>query len=168
MIPFLETSRLIIRLIDDNDLDVLYKLNSDPVVMKYVGDGTPDNMEGVKAGLERIKQYYQKHPGFGIWAIIDKKHNKFTGLCMLKYWDDTPEVEVGYRLLQEHWGKGYAYESAEASVKYGRDKLGLKRIIATAHAENIPSIKILEKLGLKFERVETFEGRTKNFYSIDL
>jgi RimJ/RimL family protein N-acetyltransferase len=166
MTAFLSTQRLIIREMSDKDLDDLYRLNSDPDVMKYIGDGTADSLQDVKEGLERIKNYYITYPGLGIWALEDRDTKSFIGLCMLKYWSGTPEIEVGYRLLPAYWRKGYAYESAEALVKYGREKLGLKRIVATAHADNIPSVKILEKLGLRFERVETYEGRTKNFYSI--
>ena len=162
-----ETPRLIIRRMTDDDQDDLYRLNSDPEVMKHIGNGTADTFDEVKAGLERIKSYYHRHPGFGIWALETKKEKTFIGLCMLKYLNGTPEVEVGYRLLPGHWRRGYAMEAADALVRYGKDILGLKRIVATCYSENIPSVRIIEKLGLQFEREETYEGRTRNFYSIN-
>lgn len=163
----LETARLIIRNICEDDYENLYRLNSDPIVMKYIGDGTADSAQEVKAGLSRILDYYEKHPGLGIWAMQVKSMNEFAGLCMLKYWNGTSEVEVGYRLLQEYWGKGYATEAAAALVEYGKSNMHLKRIIATASAANIPSIKIIEKLGLKFEREETSGTLVKSFYAIN-
>ena len=71
------------------------------------------------------------------------------GAAGLQHLEGGPEVEVGYRFLEEHWGHGYATESAQASIDFGLDELGLERIVAVALESNVASRRVLEKCGLR-------------------
>src|SRR5688572_3021084 len=88
----LETKRLILRQIHDDDFDELYRMNSDPVIMKYVGDGSTRNREQMMKELEMLISHYTRKPGLGIWATILKDTNRFVGASGLVYYDNTPEI----------------------------------------------------------------------------
>jgi len=149
----LETERLLIREFNEADEDILFKLNSDPDVMRYVGPGQVQIREQVQAGLGRLAKLYQDHPGYGSWATFDKELDEFVGAVLLIPYPETNEVEVGYRFNKEHWGRGYATESTKALIQYGFEKLGLKRIIAIAYPENKPSIHVMKKCGMRDEGI---------------
>ena len=89
------------------------------------------------------------------------------GLCGLKFIDDLKEVDIGYRFHRKYWGSGYATESAAACLKHGFEKLSLKKIIGRAMKENIASIKVMEKIGMKFEREELLHEGSGVIYSIE-
>ena len=90
-----------------------------------------------------------------MWAVELKDTSQFVGAAGLVFHDDSEEVEVGYRFMKEHWGKGYATEAASALVKYGFEKLGLKKIVSFAHVDNRGSTRVMEKIGMQYvgERV---------------
>ena len=107
-----ETERLIFRKITADDLDNLYKLSSDPDVMRYISQ-RPLTLDEVSAGLTRYLKHYDDH-GFGLWATIYKPESRFIGRCGLMVWDleEVKGVEVGYALAKAYWGKGLATEVA--------------------------------------------------------
>lgn len=144
-----ETPRLRIRTFGESDFENLFKLDSDPEVMRYISDGRPMTSEEVKATLQRIISKYAEWKVYGVWAAEKKDSNEFIGWFSLKPLPGTSEVEIGYRLLRNHWGQGYATEGAEALLKYGLRSLGLKKIVAITNTENMFSKKVLQKIGLK-------------------
>ena len=146
----LETDRLFLRHIHKDDFDDLYRMNSDPVVMKYVGDGSTRNHEQMTKELEMLISHYTRKPGLGIWATILKDTNTFVGASGLVYYDNTPEIEVGYRMLKEHWNKGYATEASRGLLKYGFHKIGLNKIVSSAHVDNLASRRVMEKIGMRY------------------
>lgn len=87
-----------------------------------------------------------------------KTTNEFIGWCGLKYRVEIDKVDVGYRLHQKFWGKGFATEAAKRSIDYGFNDLHLNQIFAAAHAENLASIKVLEKIGMHFIGFNTIDG----------
>jgi len=99
--------------------------------------------------------------GFGLYHVGLKEDGRPVGICGLIKRDSLEDVDVGFAFLPEYWGKGYAYESAAAVVAYGRDALGLKRIVAITSADNHRSAKLLEKLGLRFEGMLKLSGSTE-------
>jgi ribosomal-protein-alanine N-acetyltransferase len=147
----LETERLLLRELTDDDFDALYRMNSDSEVMRYVGRGKTQNREEVEVTLQRYKDLPNKHPGFYIWAAVEKASDEVTGLIFLLPYAPTSEVEVGYRFLPEFWNKGYATEGTKVALEYGFEQLGLDRIIAIAYPENLASIRVMEKAGLHSE-----------------
>jgi RimJ/RimL family protein N-acetyltransferase len=154
-----ETERLILRKLTSDDADYIYRLDSDPEVMKYIGKLR--NREEAKKAAKNIEKYNRKHSKYGLWAAVEKSSNKFVGWICLKHLGDTEEIEVGYRLLKKFWGKGYATEGSKALVKYGFEILELPKITAIVEPNNNASVNVIKKLGLKYIK-------KANFYNTDV
>ena len=162
--PTFETDRILMRPLTIDDAEGLNNVNRTPDVMKYIGP--------VEDSVERTRQYllkgpladYEKH-GFGRHACIDKNTGQLIGFCGLKYVADFDDVDIGYRFLPEYWGKGLATETSELLMDYGKQQLGLKRIVGTALPGNKGSIRVLEKLGLTYEKDVHYLGDTCVFYA---
>ena len=158
----LETNRLLLRELDVNDAERFYQLNENPKVIQYTGNSAFASLAEAKDFLSNYQDY--KLNGFGRWAVIDKQTEAFLGWCGLKFCEVENEVDIGFRFFEEHWNHGYATESAKACLEYGFEKLGLRRIVGRAMKENIASVKVLEKIGLQYERDMYFEGREAVMY----
>ena len=165
------TKRLILRKITAEDVDAMFSLDSNPEVMKYVGVQPFTQKEESAKMIENIINQYEKN-GTGRLAVIEKETNKFIGWSGIKLL--TEEVnghknvyELGYRFLPDFWGKGYATESAKASLDLGFNQLNADTIYAYADVENQSSNYILTKLG--FENKGTFldEGDICNWYELE-
>lgn len=161
----IETARLILRPYTANDLDDLFLIRSDPEVMRYVRDGKPLTWEETQANLDNIIQHYHQHD-FGLWAAVDKANGNLIGYCGLIYLDSTPEVEVGYMLAKAYWGKGLASEGAKACLKYGFEQLKLSRIVAIAKPPNLASGRVMEKIGMKYEKQAFYYNTDVVYYAI--
>lgn len=159
MKEILQTERLLLRELNPDDAENFYKLNLNPNVIKYTGNSACKDIDEAKEFLENYQDY--KLNGFGRWAVIEKSTNEFLGWCGLKYDKNLDETDIGFRFFEEHWNKGLATESAKACIDYGFENLNLKTIIGRAISENIASIKVLEKIGLKFEREFDFDKSNK-------
>jgi RimJ/RimL family protein N-acetyltransferase len=146
--PWLETLRLELRDFGARDFDDLYRLDSDPRVMKYIGDGKPASRARVLQLLSRTIAYPRLYPDLGIWHASRRDTGEFIGWFSLKYAGRSPDVEVGYRLVPQAWGQGFATEGATALVGYGFDDLTLDRIIGVTHQGNAASQRVLLKAGL--------------------
>ena len=146
--PWLETLRLELRDFVAADLDDLYRLDSDPRVMRYIGDGKPASRAAVVKVLTRIVRYPALYPDLGIWRASRRDTGAFVGWFSLKYAGKSPDIEVGYRLVPEAWGRGFATEGARALVDYGFDDLDLDRIIGVTDPGNKASQRVLMKAGL--------------------
>ena len=133
-----------------------FRLNSDPEVLRFVPDKALLNVEQARQILvDHPIADYRKH-GFGRGACILKSTGEQIGFAGLKYLEELGEVDVAYRLLPTHWGQGLATEAALASVRYGFADLGLKQIIGLVMPENIASVRVLEKAGLRYTETVTF------------
>ena len=157
MSHIIETERLIIRKITEDDFDDLLLLHSDPEVQKFTGEAVQTSIEEVQKGIrERTFKDYEKY-GYGRWAVIWKETGEFTGWAGLKYLPEFEETDLGYRFNQKFWGKGIATESSIAILNYGFKELGLKRIIAVAMPEHKASMRVMEKVGMKFYRAFPYD-----------
>ena len=159
---YLETDRLYLRQFTPADVDNLVELDSDPEVMRYLTGGRPTPREQVEqVVLPRILSDYDRHPGFGCWAAVEKATGEFLGWFLLRSRDggagmegaDPGGVELGYRLRRSAWGKGYATEGSRALIRKGFTELGVCRIYAQTMAVNRASRRVMEKCGLKLVRV---------------
>lgn len=154
----IETSRLILRPFEDTDFERLFLMDSDPEVMKYLE--TPATTVDDSKKMIRIIQKQYEENGVGRLAVIEKESGLMIGWSGLKLLK-TPvnghinTLDLGYRFIPEFWGKGYAWEAAEASLNYGFKALDAETIYAYAHSENAGSNYILKKLG--FENKGEFE-----------
>ncbi len=164
---FLETDRMTLRAFTEDDVDLLYELNSDPEVMRYL-DGKPTPYEEIRDEvLPRYLWFYETYENYGYWAAIEKASDEFMGWFLFRLAPDSqshyhPEihreddVELGYRFRKKFWGKGYATEGSEAIVAKGFLDWQLPRIIAAAMEANTASLRVMEKVGFR-EMTRYFE-----------
>ena len=144
-----QTPRLILRQITIEDAPLILELNSDPEIVKYVHEPTLETVEQAQKIIADIILPQYKN-NLGRWAIITKENLEFIGWCGLKYRPFIDEIDLGYRLMQKAWGKGFATEAAVKTLEHGFNALHIKLITGRAHVENFASIKVLEKIGMEF------------------
>ena len=152
----LETKRLIIGHFTCTDIHVWASIEADPLVRKFV-DGKCLSREEAGHYVKMSMDSYAVN-GFGRFAVRSKTSKRLIGMCGFLRQDE--EIDFGYRYSAETWGKGIGYEAANKVLNYGLEHLKLKKICAGVAIENIPSIKILEKLGFEFEK-NFFVDQTK-------
>lgn len=145
----LQTPRLILRQFTEADAHLILSLNRDPEIVKYLHEPSLTTVEQAEKILQDIILPQYKN-NLGRWAIHTKENTDFIGWCGLKYRPELDEIDLGYRLMQKTWGKGFATEAAQHSLEHGFNKLNLKLITGRAHIENLASIKVLEKIGMDF------------------
>ncbi len=155
----IETERLILRELRPEDAKDYLVLNSDPVVLHYLGETPLSTIEQSHERIDNIRQQYADH-GIGRWAAIEKSSGEFIGWSGLKFITEiennqTRFHDVGYRLIPRFWGKGYATESAKAALEYGFRTMNLQEIIGMCNENNLASRRALEKCGLTF--IEKFK-----------
>ena len=151
----IETTRLGLREFVMEDAESMYMLNLDAEVLRYTGDAPFGSISEARLFLANYSDY--KRNGFGRWAVVLKETNETIGWCGLKLHDEG-FVDIGFRFLKKEWNKGYATESAQASLKFGFEKLGLSEIIGRVATENVGSIKVLEKLEMKYWKKAPCDG----------
>ena len=146
------------------DAASMFELNSDPEVLQFTGDKAFGSLEHARIFLENYDQYALH--GFGRWAVIQKSTGNFIGWCGLKYSATTDEVDIGFRFFKAVWNQGFATEAAEKCIQLGFEKFRIKRIIGRAMEANIASVKVLEKLGLRYLKSFNFDGEDGVIYEI--
>jgi RimJ/RimL family protein N-acetyltransferase len=149
----LETEHLTLRRMTVDDAEFILKLVNEPSFIRFIGD------KGVRNHSDAV-QYIQSGPmasyerfGFGLYLVELKEGRVPIGMCGLVKRDSLPDVDVGFAFLPAFWSKGYAFEAAAAVKAYGKDALGIRRLVAITTPENKRSIRLLEKIGLRFERM---------------
>ncbi|MCF7823464.1 MAG: GNAT family N-acetyltransferase [Candidatus Marinimicrobia bacterium] len=151
---YLETERMILREFIEADVDNLVDLDSDPKVMLYINGGKPTpRQDVVERVMPHILKYYKNNDGLGIWAAMNKLDGQFMGWFLLRpNWADETETELGYRFKRQYWDQGYASEGSRALIHKGFMHLKVNVIMATADPANVASRRVMEKIGLKFEK----------------
>ena len=158
------TNRLHFRLLKESDASWFFALNQDPTVLKYTGDDPFGSEEDARTFLAEYPEY-EKH-GMGRWAVVLNTSQEPIGWCGLKR-NEEDEVDIGFRFLQQHWGKGYATEAAKACLDWGLQDKGLPYIVGRSMRENGASIRVLEKLGMTFWKEREVPGlHTAVYYRI--
>lgn len=149
----LETDRLILRRLTTDDAEFILELLNEPSFLRFIGD------KGVRT-LADARSYLLQGPiasynlhGFGLYAVTRKEGATAIGICGLLKRESLPDVDIGFAFLPAFWSQGYALEAASAVKMYGLNSLGLRRIVAITNPDNEPSIKLLEKIGLQYERM---------------
>ena len=159
----IETARLYLRQFTPDDLDDLYRIYSDPETMKYLtGVRT---REATEIAIHTMLKRWEEN-NFGMWALVHKIDRKMIGRCGLAFLDKTPEVELGYALDKVYWNQGLATEASFASLNYGFQILKLDRIVAIARPENIASQRVIQKVGMKYEKNARYYETDVVYYSI--
>jgi RimJ/RimL family protein N-acetyltransferase len=160
----LRTARQTLRLLVPDDAPTMFALDADPEVMRYLPASPHATVEDVRQSLVAYQDVYRAD-GFARWAAIEDATGEMIGWCGLRRQPDG-EVDLGYRYRRSAWGRGLASEAARACVDYGFRVLDLPRIVAHVEAANPASIRVLEKLGLRFVRNELAEGRELSLFAL--
>ena len=147
----LETERLFLRRLSSANSEFILELLNQPSFLRYIGDkavrNTDDAINYIQTGP--VASYEQF--GFGLYLVELKDTAVPIGMCGLLKRDSLPDVDVGFAFLPAYWSRGYAFEAAAAVMNYGREVLGLRRIVAITSLDNEASMRLLGKLGLKLE-----------------
>jgi [ribosomal protein S5]-alanine N-acetyltransferase len=149
----LETERLLLRQLTTDDAGFILELLNDPSFIQNIGDRNVRTIEDACSYILNgpVKSYAKN--GFGLHLVVLKETHESIGMCGLIKRDTLDDVDIGYALLPDFWFNGYAVEAARATKTYAKEVIGLKRIVAIVDPANAGSIRVLEKLGLQFEKM---------------
>lgn len=165
----METRRLRLRHFTPKDVDELFRIYSNPELFRYMMNEVSQDKfvlwEQTRTIVDTLIENWQKHR-FGVWAVVYKKNQKLIGHCGFKFLENTRDVQIGYLLLKSYWGKGLATEAASAALKYGFENTDLERVVAIAKHDNIASRRVMEKLGMKYEKDAYYYNNHVAYYSI--
>ena len=162
----LATARLVLRHFERRDLDDLFAMDSDDRVMRYLGSGLKGRTrEECEQTIERLVERAAERPGYGLLHASLREDGGFVGGCGLFRLPEGGDIEIAYRLPHARWGQGFATEMARAVRAHGFENLGLARIVGVTWPENIPSQRVLEKIGMRREADAEHYGRTMFVYS---
>lgn len=149
----LETDRLVLRWLRADDAAFIRGLLNEPAFLEFIGD------RGVRS-LEDARDYIREGPsksyaanGFGLNLVLRKSDGAALGICGLLKREELEDVDLGFALCEANWGRGYAFEAARAVLAHARNHLGLGRVVAISAPGNAASIRLLEKLGMRFEKM---------------
>lgn len=164
MRKIIETDRLILREFADVDARDLLSLNSDPTVIRYTGDEPFGDFQAALAFVQAY-DHYRRH-GFGRWAVIMRHSGEFAGFCGLRHDGRTGRVDLGFRYHRRFWSRGIATEAGRAALRVGFAGYKLPIIFGRAMRENLPSVSVLQKLGMSFREVSEEDGSVWLVYAI--
>ncbi|MCE9644585.1 MAG: GNAT family N-acetyltransferase [Chloroflexi bacterium] len=147
----IRTDRLLLRELTTQDAAFILDLYTQPSFLQFIGDRGLRNPDDARDFIsKRMIDSYQRL-GFGLYLVLLKEDETPIGICGLIKRDALEDVDIGYAFLPQYWSKGYAVESASAVLTYARDTLGIKRLAAITLPDNHSSIRVLEKIGLKYK-----------------
>lgn len=149
----LETDRLILRQLSTDDAPFILELLNEPSFIQNIGDRNVRSIDDACAYILNGPVASYAKNGFGLLLVVLKETREPIGMCGLIKRDTLEDVDIGYALLPKFWSRGYAVESALAVKAYAKDVIGLKRLIAITDPANKGSIRVLEKIGLRFEKM---------------
>jgi [ribosomal protein S5]-alanine N-acetyltransferase len=160
----LETARLRLREFKPDDAGALEAVLGDPVAMQYYPAAV--DRRGVEEWIVRNRERYQRE-GYGLWAMLLRDSQDVIGDCgcFLRNVDGRDDIEIGYHVRRDLWGRGYATEAAKACMDYAFIKLGVDRVISLIRPENLQSVRVAEKNGLACEKVIFWRGYDHCIYA---
>jgi RimJ/RimL family protein N-acetyltransferase len=152
-VKILETERLILRQLTPDDSEFILELLNDPSFIQNIGDRNVRTIDDACSYILNGPVASYAKNGFGLYLVLLKETGESIGMCGLIKRDVLDDVDIGYALLPRYWSRGYAVEAAQATKEYAKDVIGLKRIVAIVDPANEGSIRVLEKLGLRYEKM---------------
>ncbi|MCH8201780.1 MAG: GNAT family N-acetyltransferase [Proteobacteria bacterium] len=148
----LETDRLTLRWLEPGDAPFILELLNQPSFLHFIGDRGVGTIEEARKYIRQGPGRSYAEQGFGLYMVELKDDLKPIGMCGLLRRETLEDVDLGFAFLPQFWGQGYAYESTKAVLAHGKADFDLKRIVAVTASDNQAAIRLLEKLGLRFER----------------
>ncbi len=152
-----ETERLLLSRLTAEDAPFILELLTQPSFLQYIGDRGVRDLDTARGYIENVSASYARF-SFGLYRVTLKATGEPVGMCGLLKRDSLDDVDIGYAILERFWRHGYAYEAAAAMIDYGLNQLRLPRIVAITDPSNTASIRLLEKLGLRFDRMVHLPG----------
>lgn len=161
----LTTQRLTFERYTEKDLPTVLDLVSDPLMMKFIGNGLIKDKSYAVHLIERMLEQYENFGDYGLHKLIHRQTGEFIGHAGLvaQVIDDTFEIELGYWIKRAYWGQGYGFEAAEAA-KYADEEMWLHRYISAIQVGNEGSKRIALKNGMHLEKVIEMDGKTVEIY----
>jgi RimJ/RimL family protein N-acetyltransferase len=162
------TTRLDLAEWELGDKQALRPIATDPEVMRYIAGGIPWSDEQIREFVLR-QMGHAAERGFCLWKLLlrePRAAGRIAGLCGLQPLVGTEEIEIGWWLERDLWGRGLATEAARAALEFAWERAGLTRVVAIARAENTASRRIMEKLGMRYERDTVHKGFPVVLYSV--
>jgi RimJ/RimL family protein N-acetyltransferase len=148
-----ETQRLLIRELTIDDAEFIFRLVNEPSFLENIGDKGVRNLEDARQFILNGPWASHRERGYGQFLVELKEGGDPIGVCGLLYRESLNLSDVGGAFLPQYWGRGFAPEAARAVIEYGRSTLGIGSIVALTKKDNLPSIRVLEKLGMSFEKI---------------
>jgi RimJ/RimL family protein N-acetyltransferase len=155
----IETDRLLIRAVDpEEDSGAMAAVYCDPEVMWLIPEGPLKGVEAVEKELEKHAAD-QTQRGFSYWAVVERESGRVIGDAGFGIFEETGDIELGYTIARDRWGRGYATEAAAGCLAAGLTHLGVERIVAVIDSRNENSIRVAERIGM--ERIEEIEAHRR-------
>jgi RimJ/RimL family protein N-acetyltransferase len=162
-VEVLSSPRLKLRQLSIQDAAFILELLNEKPFLENIGDRGVRTLADAKTYLTNGPIASYEKFGFGLYGVERKESAELIGICGVLKREYLDDVDLGFAFLQSFWGRGYAHESAEAVMRYARNTLALKRIVATTKPHNRDSEKVLEKLGFRFEKmIQTPQSDTES------
>lgn len=164
-----ETERLILRPMSPEDKDFIFELYNAPKFIQYIGDRNIKTIEDAENYIKNRFMPQIERLGYGNYLVVTKEGNHKIGGVGIFEREGLDIVDIGYSLLERFEGKGYAYEAAQKVKSIGMEEFGLSKISAIISKDNVSSQKLIEKLGLKFQKYVTLPGEDEelNYYETE-
>ena len=147
-----KTERLSLREIKVGDEQFILRLVNEPSFVSNIGDNGLRNLHDARRFILEGYWTNQERQGYGMFLVELRTQRVPIGGCGLLYRNNLDVTDIGFAFLPEYWGRGFAYEAAEAILKYGHSTLGIKKIVGLTSEDNLGSINLLKKLGMNFEK----------------
>jgi RimJ/RimL family protein N-acetyltransferase len=159
------TPRLLLRPLAADDLDHLVRLFADPAVMRFLSPtGALRSRAETEEAHRKLLDHWQEY-GYGVWSVVEQASGAFAGRCGLRHLPELQAVEILWTLFPEFWGQGYATEAARACLRYGFETM-LERVISFTWTINERSRRVMEKLGMRYEKTAPYAGLPHVWYAV--
>ena len=154
----LEPERLVLRELTEDDAPFMLELLNEPGWLRFIGDRGIRTVDGARDYIANGPMAMYRQLGFGLYAVVRRLDGVLLGVCGLIKRDSLDDVDIGFAFLERHGGAGYAQEAAAAVMRQAREMLKLPRVVAITSIDNDRSMRLLQRVGLHFEKTVRLQG----------
>ena len=160
----IETARLVLRRFTEDDAPFVFSLLNNPDWLRFIGNKDVHDIDAARRYIRNGPMTMYERFRFGLYLTALNSDGTPIGMCGLIRREGLDDVDIGFALLPQFCGEGYAREAAAATLDYGWNKVGLKRIVAFTSTDNVRSGRLLETVGLQFEREVTLPDSAERLW----
>lgn len=158
MVQVMETDRLILREMEEDDAEFVLELLNEPGWLEHIGDRGVHSQEDARAYIRGKLRVSYAENGFGFYAVLLRGSNTPAGICGIVKRPSLDDVDLGFAFLERHCGQGLAREASEEVIRFAREELALDRLVAITSPQNTASVRLLTRLGMEYEGLVRLEG----------